>query len=113
MASKLSIADTGSGEPVLLLLSHGLSGRQWRRLASDLAARGMRAVVPDLSGHGASPSWPEPTPFSFQVDVEAVVEILGSIAAPVHVIGHSYGGFLALQAARAAPRWVRSLALFD
>jgi pimeloyl-ACP methyl ester carboxylesterase len=110
--SDLHITDTGSGEPVLLLHSSGLSGRQWRRLASDLVNRGMRAIVPDLSGHGASPPWPEPTPFSFRTDVERVSRILAATKA-AHVIGHSYGGLIALHAATAAPLAVRSLSLFD
>jgi pimeloyl-ACP methyl ester carboxylesterase len=112
MASKLHIADNGAGEAVVLLHSHGMSGRQWRRLASELVSRGRRTLVPDLSGHGASPPWPEPTPFSFQTDVEAVVELLQSIA-PAHLIGHSYGGLVALQAARITPQSVQSLAVYD
>jgi pimeloyl-ACP methyl ester carboxylesterase len=31
MTSKLHISDAGAGQPVLLLHSHGMSGRQWRR----------------------------------------------------------------------------------
>jgi pimeloyl-ACP methyl ester carboxylesterase len=113
---KLHVEDSGSGEPVLLLHSSGLSGRQWRRLAAELGASGMRVVVPDLSGHGRSEPWPEPTPFSFRTDVERVVEILREVG-PAHVVGHSYGGFLALHAALAlneAPNdQVRSLSLFE
>ena len=97
----------------MALHSSGLSGRQWRRLASALVDRGFRAVVPDLVGHGKSPDWPEPEPFSFQVDVEHVVALLESLGEPAHLVGHSYGAFVALLAARAAPTRVRSLVLFE
>lgn len=108
----LYVDDTGSGEPALLLHSSGLSGRQWRRLASEIARRGMRAIVPDLSGHGRSPPWPEPRPFSFRTDVARVADLLRA-RGPAHVVGHSYGGFVALHAAREATAHVRSLTLFD
>jgi len=108
----LHVEDSGGdGDRVLLLHSSGLSGRQWRRLATEIVTRGMRAVVPDLSGHGRSEAWPEPQPFSFRTDVERVLKILA--AKPAHVVGHSYGGFVALQAALAAPGQVRSLSLFE
>jgi pimeloyl-ACP methyl ester carboxylesterase len=106
--SGLHVIDAGAGVPVLLLHSAGLSGRQWRRLSSQLAERHKRTIVPDLSGHGSSQPWPEPTPFSFRLDVERVSRILRMVPA-VHVIGHSYGGLIALQAAAAEPQQVRSL----
>jgi pimeloyl-ACP methyl ester carboxylesterase len=111
--STLHVESLGSGPPVVLLHSSGLSGRQWRRLASDLVARGRAAILPDLTGHGASAPWPEPVPFSFLHDVEQIVALLAGLGRPADLVGHSYGGFLALVAARAAPGAVRSLVLFD
>jgi len=110
--SGLRVESSGAGEPVLLLHSSGLSGRQWRRLTPELVRRGMRAVVPDLTGHGASDAWPEPISFSFRTDVDRVVAILQADDA-AHVVGHSYGGLVALHAALAAPRSIRSLSLLD
>src|SRR4051812_49203760 len=71
-ASPLHVEASGAGEAVALLHSSGLSGRQWRRLTSVLVARGLRVLVPDLTGHGASVEWPEPKPFSFRDDVAAI-----------------------------------------
>jgi pimeloyl-ACP methyl ester carboxylesterase len=101
----------GDADRVVLLHSSGLSGRQWRRLADELVKRGARAVVPDLSGHGRSGAWPEPRPFSFRTDVDQIAKLLAS--EPAHVVGHSYGGFIALQAALTVPAQVRSLSLFE
>ena len=89
-----------------------MSGRQWRRAAANLIEAGLRAVVPDLSGHGQSPGWPEPRPFSFEIDVREVAGLLDRLG-PAHVIGHSYGGFLALLVALASPTRVLSLAVYD
>jgi pimeloyl-ACP methyl ester carboxylesterase len=112
MLSRLHVEQLGAGAPVVLLHSSGLSGRQWRRLARAVAEQGFRVVVPDLTGHGASPAWPEPKPFAFRRDVDEVVTLLSGGAA-THLVGHSYGGLVALHAALAAPSSVRSLTLFD
>jgi pimeloyl-ACP methyl ester carboxylesterase len=112
MAAPLHVEVSGAGTPVVLLHSSGLSGRQWRRLAATLAGRGFRALAADLTGHGASEAWPEPQPFSFRGDVDALVALLEAHG-PAHVVGHSYGGFVGLVAAVVAPRSVRSMALFD
>ncbi len=100
-------------ETVVLLHSSGMSGRQWRRLAARLEKLGLQAVIPDLRGHGASPAWTEPTPFSFRDDVADVAKLLAARGAPVHLVGHSYGGLIALLAAREDPGRVRSLTLYD
>jgi pimeloyl-ACP methyl ester carboxylesterase len=108
----LHVETSGDGPVVVLIHSSGLSGRQWRRLASSLAARGFRAVVPDLTGHGASAPYPEPTPFSYRTDVAALRALLET-SGPAHLVGHSYGGLLALLAAVEAPQAVRSMVLYD
>ncbi len=104
----LHVERTGTGDAVVMLHSSGFGGWQWKRLAAAVVARGFTAVVPDLTGHGRSPAWPEPTPFSYRVDIAHATELL-----PAHLVGHSYGGLVALQAALEAPDRVRSLALYD
>jgi pimeloyl-ACP methyl ester carboxylesterase len=112
-APPLFVDDTGTGGPVLLLHSSGMSGRQWKRLASSLVAKGRRAIVPDLAGHGRSEPWPEPKPFSYATDVASVLALVRAIDEPVDLVGHSYGGLVALLVGLAAPARVRSLAVYD
>jgi pimeloyl-ACP methyl ester carboxylesterase len=111
-AEPLHVETAGAGPPVLLLHSSGLSGRQWRRLAAQLAGRGFSTVVPDLTGHGDSAPWPEPAPFSFRTDVDALVTLLEKHG-PAHVVGHSYGAFVGLIAALVTPPSIRSMVLFE
>jgi pimeloyl-ACP methyl ester carboxylesterase len=94
---------------VLLLHSGGFTSRQWRKLAEALAPT-HRVVAPDLTGYGARPRWPVGTPFHFQTDVELVAELATE---PMHVVGHSYGGLIALQLALQHPDRVRSLSLYE
>jgi pimeloyl-ACP methyl ester carboxylesterase len=112
MASALHVRSNGQGTPVVLLHSSGLSGRQWRRLEEQLVAAAFRVVIPDLTGHGASPAWQEPAAFSCAIDVRGVVTALREHG-PAHVVGHSYGGLLGLLAALDAPELVRSLIVYE
>jgi pimeloyl-ACP methyl ester carboxylesterase len=121
----IHVEDAGEGEPVVFLHSSGMSGDQWRRTAASVVTGGARAIVPDLLGSGRSPPWPDGKPFGFRDDVELVGRLLEQIGRPAHLVGHSYGGVVALQVAlqaalqaalqsAPAPRpLVRSIALYD
>jgi pimeloyl-ACP methyl ester carboxylesterase len=92
----------------LLIHSGGFTSRQWRKLAQRLAPT-HEALAPDLIGYGDDP-WPPGKPFHFRQDVE---RLAGLLDRPADVVGHSYGGLLALQLALAQPERVRSLALYE
>ena len=92
----------------LLIHSGGLTSRQWRKLAQQLAPT-HDVLAPDLIGYG-DPPWPPGKPFHFALDVE---RLAGMLDRPAAVVGHSYGGLLALQLALAHPGLVRALALYE
>ncbi|APR84678.1 alpha/beta superfamily hydrolase [Minicystis rosea] len=108
----LNVTVRGEGPPVVLLHSGGMSGRQWRRLGDALVST-HRVIAPDFLGSGDNPPWPDEAPFHFDMDVAAVAEILAAEAAPTHVVGHSYGGLVALTLARKHSALVRSVAVYD
>jgi pimeloyl-ACP methyl ester carboxylesterase len=110
---EVHVDDSGRGEIVVLLHSSGLSGGQWRRTAEHLVEAGARALAPDLLGCGRNAPWPEGEPFDYLEDVALVARLLPKLDEPVHLVGHSYGGLVALRVAAAAPARLRSLTLYD
>ena len=96
-------------ETVLLIHSGGFTSRQWRKLAEALTPQ-YRVLAPDLLGYSPAAPWPDGEPFHFEQDLD---HLLSLIDEPVHLAGHSYGGFLALKLALARPDLVRSIAAYE
>lgn len=112
----------GSGTPVVLLHCSGSSGNHWRHVADTLLADPPAAgpnqcryhlVMPDLFGHGGSAPWPGGNPMRLADDATIVSSLGGFIGEPVHLVGHSYGGAVALVAALNRPEIIRSLTLIE
>lgn len=89
-----------------------MSSRQWARLADALSAT-HRVIAPDFLGSGERAAWPDDPGFDFSHDADLVEAEIARAGAPVHLVGHSYGGLVAATLARRNPERVRSLALYD
>ena len=98
--------------PAILLHSGGMSSRQWRKLSDALSAT-HRVLAPDFLGSGANPPWPEGEPFEFAQDLDLIEKLVLGLGEPAHVVGHSYGGLIAVQLARRIPRSIASLTAYD
>lgn len=96
----------------LLLHSGGFTSRQWRKLGETLAPD-FTVLAPDLLGYGESAPWPDGAPFHFRQDLDFVESLLGEGDDRLHLAGHSYGGFLALQLALRRPERVETIAVYD
>ncbi len=104
-----------TGVPVILV--HGLASnaRVWDAVAALLSAAGRQVLAVDLRGHGASASVPDP-PGSDPTFVAAcdLAWVCASLRwSRVVVVGHSWGGHIALQFASDCPDLVAGLALVD
>jgi pimeloyl-ACP methyl ester carboxylesterase len=104
--------DEGTGEPVVCLHSSAGSSHQWRALAARLRDR-YRVLAPDLHGYGRTSAWTRPRPLGLHDEAALVAALARWCGAPVHVVGHSYGGAVALRLAHADWRLVRSLTLIE
>lgn len=104
--------DEGRGEPVLLLHSSGASSRQWARLREPWIGR-YRTLGLDLWGYGGTPLPADTERFTLARELDLVLALLGRVDQPVHVVGHSYGGAVALRLALDAPDLVRSVCVHE
>lgn len=103
----------GGGRPFVLL--HGLTGHRDDFLPRlpDLADLG-RLLVPDLRGHGDFTHTGREETFTFAQLVEDMVVLLDAWDIErCEMLGHSFGGMLALRFALAYPDRVDSLILMD
>ncbi len=98
--------------PVLCLhASLGCAG-QWRALGEALAPRHDVLAV-DLLGYGSRAAWPRAAPLRLDDELPPLITASRGLDGPAHVVGHSYGGALALRLALQRPDLVRSLVLFE
>jgi pimeloyl-ACP methyl ester carboxylesterase len=98
-------ARTGTGAPWVLAL-HG-----WQRTHQDFSRtlEGIDAIALDLPGFGASP--PPPEALGAAGYAEAVLSVLEGFERPPVVLGHSFGGRVAVHLAAANPDRVHALVL--
>jgi pimeloyl-ACP methyl ester carboxylesterase len=103
----------GAGTPVVLLHSTFSHKGQWTALAENLAKR-FQIVAIDLIGHGDTPVRGDRVTLSDEARaVESVLcSLYGRIPA-FHLVGHSYGGAIALRLARDNPHKTKTVALFE
>ena len=115
----LAFRDSGAGLPVVFLHPTPLDGEYWQPLTEQLA--GVRAIVPDLRGHGGSELGTLPVGgFVSASDVPVlsmarlaadVLALLDHLEVPAAVFaGCSIGGYVLLELWRQAPERVRGLA---
>lgn len=107
------VKQCGHGSPLILLHSSMSSHRQWQALANELASE-RRCFLPDLTGYGAN-GLPQKQPWSLDAEAEALLQNLPVQIRqqPVDLIGHSYGGALALHLARNQKLTINQLVLFE
>jgi len=92
---------------ILMLHAGASSGAQWSGYARGLGPA-VRTLAPDLHGHGETPLRPGLTPANA---IECMVDDLLPVAGVdrFHLVGHSFGGLLAIAMALRVPHRILSL----
>ncbi|MBU2548738.1 MAG: alpha/beta hydrolase [Proteobacteria bacterium] len=105
--------DRGRGEALVFMHGYTGSGRDWRNQVEALAGR-CRTVTVDARGHGDSDAPTSEEQYSIEIasrDARAVMDHLG--IGSCCLVGHSMGGFAALQFVLDDPDRVKALVLVD
>lgn len=102
----------GDGPPVVLVHSSASGNRQWHKLAAQLSAQ-HRVLAPNLRGYGGTPAWAEPRPQTLDDAADVVLACCEGLQGPIRLVGHSYGGAVALWAARRLGARLSHLALYE
>ena len=104
--------EAGAGKGVVCLHASASSSAQWRPLMDRLAGR-FHILAADLYGSGQSPAWSGERPLWLADEVALLAPVFAAAGPRFHLVGHSYGGAVALLAALADPARVESLVLFE
>jgi pimeloyl-ACP methyl ester carboxylesterase len=110
----MRVMEAGEGEPLVFLHGWGLSPRTYEEGIARLTARGVRVIAPALPGFGGSDGPP-----LLRIDLKAysrrIAGLIDALALeePVFLVGHSFGGGVAMQLATDRPDLVRSLTLVN
>jgi pimeloyl-ACP methyl ester carboxylesterase len=104
--------EAGSGPAVVCLHSNASNSGQWRALMEMLAAR-FHVLAADSYGAGKSPAWPTERSIRLRDEVALLEPVFARAGDAFSLVGHSYGGGLALVAALAHRNRVRAMALYE
>jgi pimeloyl-ACP methyl ester carboxylesterase len=104
----------GDGPPVVFLHGWALSSRTYREALRRLLALPLRVYAPTLPGFGGTAplAVTEPTIGHYAEWVDRFCDTVG-ITSPAVVMGHSFGGAVAIKLAHDTPSRVRGLVLVN
>ncbi|QOL24495.1 alpha/beta hydrolase [Thalassotalea sp. LPB0316] len=108
------LGDFSTNHPVIVLLHSSLSSsKQWWALTSHTKSA-YRVINVDLLSYGQADKVQDEKNYSFEVEKQRITQVLRHYNIDrFHLVGHSFGGALALKLAVEQPRSVLSLSLFE
>ena len=110
--ARIALMEAGVGAPVVALHCSASSKEQWQSLAELIGGR-YRVLAPDLYGYGETDAWPGPAPMRLAHEAAIVGAVMDRCGGPVDLVGHSYGGAVALYVALAHGDRLASLTLIE
>ena len=106
--------EAGTGAPAVFLHGWGLDHKVYKRALSRLVRAGLHVYAPALPGFGGTAALPRASSslHGYGDWVASFLDAVG-VADPVLVMGHSFGGGVAIELSHDHPRLVRALVLIN
>lgn len=104
----LYVRSWGQGERILLIHGSNVDNPEMLWLRQQDLASNYQLLIPDRRGYGQSPPCLESQEFE-----QNIADIVTLLASGSHIVGHSYGGLLAMVAAYRYPHLIKSLTIIE
>jgi pimeloyl-ACP methyl ester carboxylesterase len=104
--------ESGSGPTIVLVPGSCSTGAAWRGVIAEFGGA-FRCVTTSLPGYGASAERRPPDDPAIAHLAEALEEVVARADAPVHLVGHSFGGLVAVAVAMRGRASLASLTVLE
>lgn len=104
--------EVGQGPTVVFLPGSFATGASWRAIATPLTDQ-CRIIKTSLSGYGKTAEFRDPESPRMDVQLDILEYVLARVNAPVHLVAHSYGAWVALLLSQRRPESLLSLTLLE
>ncbi len=111
-AHDIDFIEAGSGPRVILVHSSVAGAKQWRSLIDTLAGY-HHVIAINLFGYGSTPAWDATKTQSLEDQAGLIAPFLPTDGGQVSIVGHSFGGSVAMKAAALFKDRVRRLVLVE
>jgi pimeloyl-ACP methyl ester carboxylesterase len=111
-AGRIDYEETGDGPTIVFVPGSCSTGAAWRPVMTALGG-GFRYVTTSLLGYGGTAERRTAADPSISHEIAIVEAVIGRTAAPVHLVGHSFGGLVSLAVALRAKVPLASLTIVE
>jgi len=109
---RIDYDETGTGPTVVLVPGSCSTGAAWRPIMAHWENR-FRCVTTSLSGYGGTDERRTALDSSIAHEADIIEAVIRHTGAPVHLVGHSFGGLSALAVAQRRRVSLRSLTIIE
>jgi pimeloyl-ACP methyl ester carboxylesterase len=111
-SAESQVAAAHDGLPVVALHCSGSGAHQWKAWRAG-AGPSARIITPALLGYAGLEPWDSRRRVGLGAEARVLAPLLNEHRDGVHLVGHSYGGAVAMEFALRYPQRVRSLTLYE
>ena len=109
---RIDYEETGSGPTVVLVPGSCSTGAAWRPVMAAWNGR-FRCVTTSLLGYGGTAERRDPKAPNIEPEIDVIEAVIRRTGGPVHLVGHSFGGSVALATALRKRVAIASLSIVE